>query len=80
MIFDATHAVQLPGGRGTSSGGNREFVAPLARAAAATGIDGLFLETHPEPEKALSDGANSLRLDDVQTLLAKIKEIHGLVS
>jgi len=80
VIFDATHAVQLPGGRGTSSGGNREFVAPLARAAAATGIDGLFLETHPEPEKALSDGANSLYLSDVRPLLAKIKEIHGLVS
>lgn len=80
VIFDATHAVQLPGGHGTSSGGNREFVAPLARAAAATGIDGLFLETHPEPEKALSDGANSLFLNDVQPLLAKIKEIHGLVS
>lgn len=79
VIFDATHAVQLPGGRGTSSGGNREFVPPLARAAAATGIDGLFLETHPEPEKALSDGANSLRLADVRPLLAKIKEIHGLV-
>jgi 2-dehydro-3-deoxyphosphooctonate aldolase (KDO 8-P synthase) len=80
VIFDATHAVQLPGGRGTSSGGNREFVAPLARAAAATGIDGLFLETHPEPEKALSDGANSLHLKDMRPLLAKIKEIHGLLS
>ncbi|MGI5922815.1 MAG: 3-deoxy-8-phosphooctulonate synthase [Lentisphaeria bacterium] len=80
VVFDATHAVQLPGGQGTSSGGRREFVAPLARAAAATGIDGLFLETHPEPEKALSDGANSLRLNEVQPLLTKIKEIHELLS
>ncbi|MBR6057277.1 MAG: 3-deoxy-8-phosphooctulonate synthase [Victivallales bacterium] len=79
VIFDATHSVQLPGGQGTSSGGNREFVAPLARAAAAVGIDGLFLETHPEPEKALSDGANSLPTAQLYNLLSIVKDIHGLV-
>src|SRR5262245_54028437 len=62
VIFDATHSVQLPGGKGASSGGQREFVYPLARAAAAVGIAGIFMEVHPEPEKALSDGPNSLRL------------------
>ncbi|MBP5639037.1 MAG: 3-deoxy-8-phosphooctulonate synthase, partial [Victivallales bacterium] len=64
---------------GTSSGGNREYVQPLARAAAAVGIDALFLETHPEPEKALSDGANSLRLCDFESLVTIVKEIHELV-
>lgn len=78
VVFDATHSVQLPGGNGTSSGGNREFVPPLARAAAAVGIDALFLEVHPRPEEALSDGANSLRLADLKALLTKIKEIHEL--
>jgi len=79
VIFDATHSVQLPGGLGSSSGGNRAFVAPLARAAAAVGIDGLFLETHPNPEKALSDGANSLPTDQLYNLLTIVKDIHGLV-
>lgn len=79
VIFDATHAVQLPGGQGTSSGGNREWVAPLARAAAAVGIDGIFLETHPQPETALSDGPNSLPLQELPKLLQTIKDIHGLV-
>lgn len=79
VVFDATHAVQLPGGQGTSSGGNREFVPPLARAAAAVGIDGLFLETHPTPEKALSDGANSLPTEQLFNLLKNIKDIHELV-
>jgi 2-dehydro-3-deoxyphosphooctonate aldolase (KDO 8-P synthase) len=63
VIFDATHSVQLPGGAGASSGGQPEFIAPLARAAVAVGIDGVFVETHDAPEKALSDGANALRLD-----------------
>ena len=76
VIFDATHSVQRPGGNGTSSGGNREFVAPLARAAAAVGIDGLFLETHPHPEKALSDGPNSVPLDELKRLLTSVKEIN----
>jgi len=78
VVFDATHAVQLPGGRKTSSGGQREFVYPLSRAALAVGIDGLFIEVHPEPEKALSDGANSLPLNEIQQLLSKAKEIHEL--
>ena len=66
VIFDATHSVQLPGGAGGSSGGQREFIAPLARAAVATGIDGLFMEIHPEPEKALCDGPNSIPLDEIE--------------
>ena len=78
VVFDATHSVQLPGGNGTSSGGNREFVAPLARAAAAVGIDVLFLEVHPNPEKALSDGANSLALKDLRALLTSVKAIHEI--
>ncbi len=80
VIFDATHAVQLPGGKGTASGGRREFVFPLARAAAAVGIQGLFLEVHPEPEKALSDGPNSLPLNQVADVLAKVKKVHDLVT
>ena len=78
VVFDATHSVQLPGGQGTCSGGNREFVPPLARAACAVGIDAIFLEIHPQPEKALSDGANSLRLADLKDLLSSLKEIHAL--
>ena len=78
VVFDATHSVQLPGGNGTSSGGNREFVAPLARAAAAVGIDVLFLEVHPNPEKALSDGANSLAPKDLRALLTSVKAIHEI--
>ncbi len=72
VIFDATHSVQLPGGQGTSSGGQREFVAPLARAAAAMGVNGVFLETHPNPEKALCDGPNSLPLDQLESLLKEL--------
>jgi 2-dehydro-3-deoxyphosphooctonate aldolase (KDO 8-P synthase) len=79
IIFDATHAVQIPGGLGNASGGKREFVFPLARAAAAVGIDGLFLETHPEPEKALSDGPNSVPLNQIPQILKTIKEINALV-
>ena len=78
VCFDATHSVQLPGGNGTSSGGTREFVPPLARAAAAVGIDVLFMEVHPHPEKALSDGANSLALKDLRQLLASVKAIHEI--
>ena len=78
VCFDATHSVQLPGGNGTSSGGNREFVPPLARAAAAVGIDVLFMEVHPHPEKALSDGANSLALKDLRQLLTSVKAIHEI--
>lgn len=76
VIFDATHSVQLPGGQGQSSGGQRQFIGPLARAAAAVGIDGLFLETHPDPERAKSDGANSLPLNNLESLLESIIRIH----
>lgn len=75
VIFDATHSVQLPGGKGDSTGGQREFVAPLARAAIAVGIDALFLEVHEEPERALSDGPNSVPLAKLSSLLSQLKEI-----
>jgi 2-dehydro-3-deoxyphosphooctonate aldolase (KDO 8-P synthase) len=76
VIFDATHSVQLPGGAGGSSGGQREFIAPLARAAMAVGIDGLFMEIHPEPEKALCDGPNSMPLDRMEELLQQLLRIR----
>jgi len=79
VIFDATHSVQLPGGQGTSSGGEREFVPLLARAAVAAGVSGVFMETHPEPEKALSDGPNALPLGEMASLLVVLKEIDGVV-
>ena len=75
IIFDATHSVQLPGGSGSCSSGQREFAAPLARAAAAVGIDGLFLEVHHDPEKALCDGPNSLTLESLPELLKQILKI-----
>jgi 2-dehydro-3-deoxyphosphooctonate aldolase (KDO 8-P synthase) len=78
VIFDATHSVQLPGG-GVQSGGERGFVPVLARAAAGAGIDGLFLEVHPEPEKALSDGATMVRLAELPALLKSVVAIHRLV-
>ncbi|EKD40183.1 MAG: hypothetical protein ACD_75C00148G0004 [uncultured bacterium] len=80
VIFDATHSVQLPGGAGGSSGGQREFIAPLARAAVAVGIDGLFMEIHPDPEKALCDGPNSIPLDQIEELLRQILRIRESVS
>ena len=79
VVFDATHSVQLPGGQGTSSGGDRRFVPVLSRAAVAVGIDGIFMETHPEPEKALSDGPNSVRLERMPELLESLKAIDALV-
>jgi len=79
VVFDATHSVQLPGGMGESTGGQREFVEPLARAAAAVGIDALFLETHESPEKALSDGPNSIPLGDLKSLLSRIIKIDECV-
>ena len=79
VVFDATHSVQLPGGQGTSSGGQREFVPVLARAAVATGIAGLFMETHPDPAKALSDGPNAWPLPRMKELLSTLKEIDALV-
>ena len=80
VIFDATHSVQLPGGAGTSSGGQREFIPPLARAAVAAGLDGIFMEVHPRPEKALCDGPNSMPLNRVESLLETLLKIHALVS
>jgi 2-dehydro-3-deoxyphosphooctonate aldolase (KDO 8-P synthase) len=79
VVFDATHSVQLPGAAGSSSGGQREFVAPLARAAVAAGIAGLFMETHPRPDEALSDGPNAWPLDRMDTLLARLAEIDSVV-
>lgn len=73
VVFDATHSVQLPGGQGTSSSGQREFVPVLARAAVAVGVAGLFMETHPDPDKALSDGPNSWPLDKMESLLRTLK-------
>jgi 2-dehydro-3-deoxyphosphooctonate aldolase (KDO 8-P synthase) len=79
VVFDATHSVQLPGGQGTSSGGQREFVPVLARAAVATGVAGLFMETHPDPAKALSDGPNAWPLPRMKELLETLREIDALV-
>ncbi len=80
VIFDATHSVQLPGGAGGSSGGQREFIGPLTRAAVAAGIDGLFMEIHPEPEKALCDGPNSFPLDNIEEFLEQLVKIRQAVS
>ena len=79
VVFDATHSVQLPGGQGSSSGGQREFVPVLARAAVATGIAGLFMETHPDPAKALSDGPNAWPLPKMKQLLRTLKALDQLV-
>jgi 2-dehydro-3-deoxyphosphooctonate aldolase (KDO 8-P synthase) len=79
VVFDATHSVQLPGGQGTSSGGQREFVPVLARAAIAVGVAGVFMETHPDPAKALSDGPNAWPLAHMRELLTTLKEIDALV-
>lgn len=76
VIYDATHSVQLPGGRGISSGGQREFVPGLAKAAVAMGCDGLFIEVHENPDKALSDGPNTIALTDLEELLIQVKKIH----
>ena len=80
VIFDATHAVQQPGGRGTSTGGQREFVAPLARAAVAVGVDGLFMETHPDPDNALSDGPNMVPLHRLEPLLSQLLALRQVVT
>jgi len=79
VVFDATHSVQLPGGQGSASGGQREFVPVLARAAVAAGVSGLFMETHPEPAKALSDGPNAWPLDRMRSLLTMLKDIDAAV-
>ena len=79
VVFDATHSVQLPGGQGSSSGGQREFVPVLARAAVAVGVSGLFMETHPDPAKALSDGPNAVPLAHMQALLQSLLDIDRIV-
>ena len=79
VVFDATHSVQLPGGQGTSSGGQREFVPVLARAAVAAGVSGLFMETHPNPAQALSDGPNAVPLDQMKDLLATLIDLDRVV-
>ena len=79
VVYDATHSVQLPGGLGTSTGGQRHFAGPLSRGAVAVGVAGLFLETHPDPEKALSDGPNSLYLRDVPAFVKQARAIDALI-
>jgi 2-dehydro-3-deoxyphosphooctonate aldolase (KDO 8-P synthase) len=79
VVFDATHSVQQPGGQGASSGGQREFVETLARAAVAVGVAGLFIETHPDPDRAPSDGPNMVKLRDFEALVARLQAIDGLV-
>jgi 2-dehydro-3-deoxyphosphooctonate aldolase (KDO 8-P synthase) len=79
VIFDVTHSLQLPGGKGKSSGGQREFAEPLARAAVSVGVDGLFIEVHPDPDKALCDGPNMMRLDTVAKLLKTCSDIRKLI-
>ena len=80
VIYDATHSVQLPGGAGASSGGQREFIAPLSRAAVGAGIDGIFMEVHPNPDQALCDGPNSIGLDQIEPLLGQLVSIHHALS
>jgi 2-dehydro-3-deoxyphosphooctonate aldolase (KDO 8-P synthase) len=79
VVFDATHSVQLPGGKGTASGGQREFVPVLARAAVAAGVSGIFMETHPDPDKALSDGPNAWPLARMEPLLTTLLELDRSV-
>jgi len=79
VVFDATHSVQLPGGQGHASGGQPEFIEPLARAAVAAGVDGIFIETHDNPAKALSDGPNALPLQELLALLMKLKGLNSVV-
>ena len=79
VVMDATHSVQKPGGRGTSTGGNRSYVEPLAKAAIAAGADALFFEVHPDPDKALSDGPNMVRLDDFEAMLRRIIKVYDAV-
>jgi 2-dehydro-3-deoxyphosphooctonate aldolase (KDO 8-P synthase) len=78
VVFDATHSVQLPGGQGGSSGGQREFVPVLARAAVAVGVAGLFMETHPEPDSAMSDGPNAWPLGQIEGLLETLRELDAV--
>lgn len=79
VVFDATHSVQKPGGKGTSTGGNREYVEPLAKAAVAAGADALFFEVHPDPDRALSDGPNQVPLDQFEALLKRVLAVYAAV-
>ncbi|MEH7348643.1 3-deoxy-8-phosphooctulonate synthase [Gottfriedia acidiceleris] len=79
IVFDATHAVQKPGGQGASTGGNREFVPPLMRAALAVGVDVIFAEVHPDPEHAFSDGPNQIRIEDIRDILTKAVQIDNVM-
>jgi len=79
LLFDATHSLQLPGGQGSSSGGQREFASPLARAAVATGVDGLFIEVHPDPAQALSDASTMIPLQEIEGLLQQAKALHDMM-
>lgn len=79
VVFDASHSVQIPGGKGRASGGERHFIPHLSRAAAAVGIDGLFLEVHPDPDRALSDGPNSLRLGDLSRMMEDVRDIDFVI-
>ena len=76
VVFDATHSVQKPGGNGTSTGGNREYVEPLAKAAIAAGADALFFEVHPDPDKALSDGPNTIKLDEFEDMIKRVIKVY----
>ena len=78
VVFDATHSVQIPGGKGDSTGGNREYVYPLARAAVSVGVDGIFAEVHPDPDKGLSDGPNMLKLENVEEILTNLSKYDKL--
>lgn len=79
VVMDATHSVQKPGGKGNVTGGNREYVEPLAKAAIAAGADALFFEVHPEPEHALSDGPNMVRLDEFESMFNRIMKVYNAV-
>ena len=79
VVMDATHSVQKPGGKGTVSGGNRAYVEPLAKAAVAAGADALFFEVHPDPDAALSDGPNMIRLDEFEALIERVIRVYNAV-
>jgi 2-dehydro-3-deoxyphosphooctonate aldolase (KDO 8-P synthase) len=79
VVMDATHSVQKPGGKGTATGGNREYVEPLAKAAIAAGADALFFEVHPDPDNALSDGPNMVKLDEFEGLLERVIRVYDAV-
>ena len=79
VVFDATHSVQKPGGKGNCTGGNREYVEYLAKAAIAVGADAIFMEVHPDPDNALSDGTNMVKLDELEEILVKLKKVYQAV-